>query len=98
VHANAARDVPARLAALGALAGLSRAAVSSQVIAAIDVVVHLVRAAGTRRVEEIGFVRPEGDDVTVVPAWSVGAGRLRGADPLAARLSQRGAAVPDLLR
>jgi pilus assembly protein CpaF len=98
VHANAARDVPARLAALGALAGLSRAAVSSQVIAAIDVVVHLVRAAGTRRVEEIGIVRPEGDAVTVVPAWSVTAGRHSGADPLAARLSERGAAVPDLLR
>ncbi|MFD0272642.1 TadA family conjugal transfer-associated ATPase [Kitasatospora sp. NPDC127111] len=55
VHANTAADVPVRLEALGALAGLDRPALHSQLRAALDVVVHLVRepAAGRRRVAEI---------------------------------------------
>ncbi|MET9397552.1 TadA family conjugal transfer-associated ATPase [Kitasatospora sp. NPDC002965] len=55
VHANTAADVPVRLEALGSLAGLDRAAVHSQLRAALDVVVHLVRepATGRRRIAEI---------------------------------------------
>ncbi|MEV0535479.1 TadA family conjugal transfer-associated ATPase [Kitasatospora sp. NPDC050463] len=55
VHANAAADVPVRLEALGSLAGLDRAALHSQLRAALNVVVHLVRepASGRRRVAEI---------------------------------------------
>ncbi|WP_327678484.1 TadA family conjugal transfer-associated ATPase [Kitasatospora sp. NBC_00458] len=55
VHANTAADVPVRLEALGSLAGLDRAALHSQLRAALDVVVHLVRepATGRRRVAEI---------------------------------------------
>jgi pilus assembly protein CpaF len=43
VHANSAADVPARLEALGQAAGLDRAAVHSQLIAGVDVVIHLRR-------------------------------------------------------
>src|SRR5262249_38317140 len=43
LHANSAGDVPARFTALGALAGLPAAAVTSLVASAIDVVVHLRR-------------------------------------------------------
>ena len=43
VHANAASDVPARLEALGSTAGLDRAALHSQLAAALSVVLHLVR-------------------------------------------------------
>jgi pilus assembly protein CpaF len=66
VHANAAADVPARLEALGTAAGLDRAALHSQLAAALSVVLHLVRApAGRRRIAEVhvlerdpsGFVR-----------------------------------------
>lgn len=58
VHANAATDVPARLEALGSTAGLDRAALHSQLAAALSVVVHLVRdAAGRRRLAEIHVLR-----------------------------------------
>src|SRR5207302_8199870 len=43
VHANRAADVPARLEALGTAAGLDRAALHSQLAAALSVVLHLVR-------------------------------------------------------
>ena len=50
VHANAAADLPARVEALGVAAGLSRAAVHSQLAAAVDAIVHLERAPDGRRV------------------------------------------------
>ncbi|WP_335936783.1 TadA family conjugal transfer-associated ATPase [Streptomyces sp. PTD5-9] len=54
VHANAAEHVPARLEALGTAAGLDRAALHSQLAAALSVVVHLVRdRAGRRRIAEV---------------------------------------------
>lgn len=57
MHANAVADVPARLEALAAVAGLDRAALHSQLGAALDAVVHLVRDAdGQRRVAEIGVL------------------------------------------
>jgi pilus assembly protein CpaF len=43
VHANSAADVPARLEALGLMAGLDRPAVHALVVAAVDAVVHLAR-------------------------------------------------------
>ncbi|MFY0408795.1 TadA family conjugal transfer-associated ATPase [Solicola sp. PLA-1-18] len=62
VHANSARDLPARMEALGVAAGLSRAAVHSQLVAALDVVVHLDRGRdGVRRVREVAVVEG-GDD------------------------------------
>ncbi|SDT68392.1 pilus assembly protein CpaF [Streptomyces sp. TLI_053] len=58
VHANTAADVPVRLEALGSLAGMDRPALHSQLRAALDLVVHLVREPGTgrRRVAEIHTV------------------------------------------
>ncbi|MFC0627651.1 TadA family conjugal transfer-associated ATPase [Kribbella deserti] len=70
VHANSAYDVPARLEALGAIAGLGRDALHSQVASALRVVVHLVREAdGRRRVAELQVVdrRPDGF-TSMVPA------------------------------
>lgn len=46
VHANSAVEVPARLEALGALAGMSRDAVCAQSLPAFDVLVHLRRFRG----------------------------------------------------
>ena len=53
LHANSSADVPARLVALGALAGLDPAAVAVQAGAALDAVVFLRREAGQRWVAEI---------------------------------------------
>jgi len=57
LHANAAAEVPARLEALGSLAGLDRTAVHSQASAALDAVVHVQRGRDGRRVTEIGVFR-----------------------------------------
>ncbi|MFF4774626.1 TadA family conjugal transfer-associated ATPase [Microtetraspora fusca] len=75
LHANAATDVPARLEALACAAGLSREAVHSQLAAALDVVVHLVRdpASGRRRVAEICVLERDASGlVTAVPALTFG--------------------------
>lgn len=56
VHANAARHVPARLEALGMLAGISREALARQMDSALDVVVHLERPAGLRRIMSVGVL------------------------------------------
>jgi len=68
LHANSAREVPARLEALGALAGMSREAVHAQAAGAVAVVLHLRRVAGLRRVVEIGVVQRPGQHVVVTPA------------------------------
>jgi pilus assembly protein CpaF len=62
VHANSARDVPARLEALGALGGLGRNALHAQLAAALDSVVHIVRdESGRRWVSEISVFRRRAD-------------------------------------
>ncbi|MFY9915721.1 MAG: TadA family conjugal transfer-associated ATPase, partial [Nocardioidaceae bacterium] len=70
VHANSAMDLPARFEALGVTAGLTRDAVSAQLAAAVDVVLHLRRdGAGQRRLTEVGVVhQPGSGPVRVVPA------------------------------
>lgn len=68
LHANAAAQVPARLEALGTAAGLDRAALHSQLAAALSVVLHLVRdRAGRRRIAEVHVLErdPSGLVVTV---------------------------------
>ncbi|MFD9973212.1 TadA family conjugal transfer-associated ATPase [Streptomyces sp. NPDC059017] len=75
VHANTAADVPARLEALGTAAGLDRAALHSQLAAALSVVVHLVRRRdGGRRVAEIHVLERDAAGLVVtVPALRWGA-------------------------
>ena len=90
LHANDLADVPARLAALGALAGLDGAALAVQAGSALDVVVHLRRVDGVRRVDRVGLVDA---GMRVVEALAVtGAGALRrgpGWPELAARWPAR---------
>ncbi|MEV6318011.1 TadA family conjugal transfer-associated ATPase [Streptomyces sp. NPDC051776] len=76
VHANAATDVPARLEALGSTAGLDRAALHSQLAAALSAVIHLVRdRKGRRRIAEVHVLQRDGAGfVRTVPAVSWGAG------------------------
>jgi pilus assembly protein CpaF len=91
LHANAAADVPARLYALGALGGLSQAAVTSQAASALDVVLHLRRTrSGDRHVAEIGLLDRVGDELVVAPVWSCARGAQRCAGALIERLADRG--------
>ncbi|MGH3517923.1 MAG: TadA family conjugal transfer-associated ATPase [Haloechinothrix sp.] len=70
LHANSPAEVPARLEALASLGGLNRAALHSQLAAAVQVVLHMRRRKdGTRLLAEIGVLRRAADEVEVVPAW-----------------------------
>lgn len=73
VHANSAADVPARLEALGLLAGVPRAALVRQIASALDLVLHVERGPEGRRLVEIGVVEDLDDTVLVRPAWTLDA-------------------------
>ena len=96
VHANSPREVPARLEALAALGGMSPAALRSQMVAAIQVVLHVRRLPEGRRVlEGVGVVRRgDGDAVVVVPAWGRVEGWAVGRADLGAMLAERDVAPP----
>lgn len=69
LHANTAADVPARLEAMAALAGMSRDALAAQAVSAVDAVLHLRRAGpdrAQRRLSEVGVVRRADDGSLVV--------------------------------
>ena len=57
LHASSLADVPARLEALGASAGIEPGALARQVISAIDAIIHLEQHDGIRRIAHLG--RPE---------------------------------------
>ncbi|MBF6165122.1 TadA family conjugal transfer-associated ATPase [Streptomyces gardneri] len=84
VHANSSHEVPARLEALAALGGMDRAALHSQLSAAVQVVLHVHRRSdGSRGLREIGFVHRTGEGrVRITPAW-----HETGSAPAAADLS-----------
>jgi pilus assembly protein CpaF len=54
LHANSLADVPARLEALGALAGLSSGGLARQAVSAFDAVLHVERGAEGRRLAAVG--------------------------------------------
>ena len=62
LHANSLEDVPARLEALGALAGLSPTAVARQAVSAIGAVLHLERRAGMRTLAGLGALTLDARD------------------------------------
>jgi pilus assembly protein CpaF len=94
VHANAAGDLAARIEALGALAGLDRRAVQSQLAAAVDVVIHVERHAAGRRVAAVCVVDMAATgEVSVVPAWGSGSWAV-GRQLLEARLARRSSRGP----
>jgi pilus assembly protein CpaF len=66
LHANSCADVPARVEALAMAAGMPREAAHSQLASALDVVVHLARSDGARRVEEVAVLRRLPDGLVVV--------------------------------
>lgn len=68
VHANTSSDVVARFEALGALAGMDRAAVHSGLASAVRVIVQLRRMRSHRVVEEIAVIEREDGPLRVRPA------------------------------
>lgn len=54
LHANSLADVPARIEALGALAGMGPTAIARQTVSAIGMVLHLERGRGVRRLAQMG--------------------------------------------
>lgn len=95
IHANTAASVPARLAALGALAGMNRETVALQTISAVDAIVHVERSSAGRRVGEVAVLDDDGTGAVSVrtaavagerselvhgPAWEALQDRVRQAD------------------
>lgn len=76
IHANTPAEVPARLSALGALAGMSAEATHVQARAAFDLVVHMERSVGSsgntgRRVAQIGVFGVERGELTCACAYRI---------------------------
>lgn len=61
LHANSPVDAPARFEALGALAGLGAEAVRVQLSSAIQLVLHVERVSGARRLTSISVLRRAAD-------------------------------------
>jgi pilus assembly protein CpaF len=99
LHANTAADVPARLEALGMLGGLPRTALHAQVVAALQVILHVRRTSAGRVLESVSVVLPAGEQrlATVVPAWRRGRGAGPAAGALGRLLVSRGVPVPAVL-
>ncbi len=96
LHANSARDVPARIEALAAPGGLDRHAAHSQLASALDVILHLERGAGGERtLTSVGVLDRQADGVVEVveavrrtdnecrpgPGWAALQRRLERVDP-----------------
>lgn len=77
VHANSVADVPARLAALGALAAMPAPAVTMFSAAAFDVVMHVERGARGRRIAGLGVLEVSDGALVARPAVDIDqAGRM----------------------
>jgi pilus assembly protein CpaF len=90
LHANSIATVPDRIAALGLAAGMTPQGIGAQLVAGLEVVVHLARTASGRRVvEAIGMVVERDGQPSVEPALVHDRGRWvpgPAADALARRL------------
>ncbi|PXA75408.1 type II/IV secretion system protein E, partial [Auritidibacter sp. NML120779] len=71
LHANSTADVPARLHAMGGLAGLSPEVLTLQARSGVDVLMHICRDEYGRHPAELAVLAPEeraGQALTVLPA------------------------------
>ena len=88
--AKSPAQVPARMEALAALGGLDRAALHSQLAAAVQVVVHVSRGPCGRRVSEIAILRQDrGGVVCVAPVWHAERGLQPGVEALQRIIAER---------
>ena len=91
VHANSTAEVPARMEALAALGGMDRAALHSQLAAALQVVISTDRTPdGGRGIAEIAVLRRGvAGWVEVVPVWLRRSGFTGDAGPLTETIDRR---------
>ncbi len=68
IHANSAKDVPSRIAALGLLHGVSREAMNAQFGSAFDLLIHLHSINQRRSIESINIVKEVAGVVEIIPA------------------------------
>ncbi|WP_028927173.1 TadA family conjugal transfer-associated ATPase [Pseudonocardia acaciae] len=95
VHANSTREVPARLEALAALGGMSRTALHSQLAAAVQVVLHVVRTAdGARRLAAVAVIDRADGELAIRPVWEYRRGWGDGRPALEVLLRERGVRPP----
>ncbi len=95
VHANCVQEVPARLEALAALGGMSRAALHSQLGAAVQVLIQVARAeGGQRRMVEVAVLERHAGEVVVRPVWRRGQGWTPDRAALGGLLRLRGVRPP----
>jgi len=95
VHANTARDVPARLEALAALGGVDRYALHAQLSGAVQVILHVHRGPEGRVLQEIAALTRAEDGRTSVSAAVVkGVITEPGAAVLSRMLADRGVPTP----
>lgn len=71
IHANSAEDVPARIAALGLLHGVSREAMHAQLASAFDLVIHLHPVKEKRSIQSISILKEVAEKITIIPAISI---------------------------
>lgn len=74
IHANSIAEVPARMEALAARGGVDRAALHSQLAAAVDVVIVMRHTAQGRRLAQLGTLRGIPAEAHVV--WDIDQGLL----------------------
>lgn len=76
LHANSVEDIPARLSALGALAGMDRECVDTQAVAALHAGLHMSRntVTGGRYLAQVGVFSLVNGALECVPALSWGGG------------------------
>jgi pilus assembly protein CpaF len=96
LHANTAGDVPARLEALGLLGGVPRDALRAQILAGLQVVLHLARTGARRSLAEVCVLADGDGEVRPLAAWRSDGGPAPGAAHLAAMLAARGVAATGL--
>lgn len=95
VHANSAQEVPARLEALAALGGMSREALHSQLAAAVQVLLHVMRRDdGQRRLVEVAVLERRAGEVVARPVWRCSDGWTGERTALAELLRLRGVQPP----
>ncbi len=94
LHANSPADVPARLEALGALGGLDRPALHSQLAASVQCVLHMRRHGARRILAEIALLqRDNHGEVASQTAWAFDERPTPGCDALYTLLADRTAAA-----
>ena len=96
VHANSVAELPARMEALAAVGGLPRAALHSQLAAAVQAVLHMQRDRSGARVFAAAGVLTRGADgeVRVRPVWTRREGWGDGRSALGELLADRGVPAP----